>query len=527
MSKAFDDARAGLESARLSATVCIIGAGAAGITLARRLVGRVPSVLLVEAGGMELDGDTQWLYDGRNIGLEYHDLVSCRLRFFGGTTNHWAGYCRPNDPIDYLGRPELEVPPWPVGLAELQPFIAEAGVEIGLDPNFFDPARYIRRAGFDPALLLDEYDRGLMTKVFQISDKVRFREIYADGLASQENLRVVLHLNATHVQLAPDGRRVAHIDARTLNGRSYRLDADYFVLACHAIENARLLLHADDVQPRGIGNAHDHVGRYFMEHPAIFASRLYPSTRFPRFYNRPLLERQSLNANLSFDDATTAKLGILQYYCRFDPVYAEPPVQNALRGLADGFMKPLDRDFVEDALMALRHFNQLVEAAQMVTGVDDRPMYFMLDQRIEQAPNRHSRIVLSDERDAIGLRRADLHWHLDERDYRTFQIGQEKVVQELSALGMGRFAVEELTPELIERRLVGHYHHIGTTRMSVRREDGVVDPDGRVHGVDNLYVAGSSVFPSAGYSAPTMVVMAMAMRLGETLAGRAVASRSR
>ena len=128
--------------------------------------------------------------------------------------------------------------------------------------------------------------------------------------------------------------------------------------------------------------------------------------------------------------------------------------------------------------------------------------------------------MLSTERDQLGQRRADLEWRLSELDYRGFQIGQEKIVRELSALGAGRFEVEELTPELIESRAAGHYHHIGTTRMSERPEDGVVDPDCRVHGVANLYVAGSSVYPRAGYSGPTMVVMALALRLGDTLAAR-------
>ena len=512
------DARAGLDAATLNASVCIVGAGAAGIMLARRLAGRVPSVLLIDAGGLELDADTQWLYYGENIGLEYYDLMGCRLRFFGGTTNHWGGYCRPNDPIDFRGRPELGVPAWPVGFDELMPYVDEAALELGLSQDFFDPRPHVRAVGFDPEELLDGPEAGFLTKVFQITRKVRFREIYRDELVTQDNLRIVLNLNVTHVQLRSDGEAVDHLVAQTTTGDRYTIRADRFVLACHGIENARLLLHADDVQPHGIGNRYDHVGRYVMEHPYVIASRLYPSSRFPRFYNRRVMEQSFLNANLSFDDATTERLGILQYYCRFQPIYVEEPVQRTVRRLQTSLMQPADRQFVTDLLDTLRNVDQLLAAAKLFTGWDDLPPYFRLDHRIEQAPNPYSRVVLTDELDDLGMRRADLDWRLNDLDYRTFQVGQEKVVAELSALGLGRFVVEELTPELIESRIAGHYHHIGTTRMSERPEDGVVDAQCRVHGVANLYVAGSSVFPSAGYSGPTMVLMALALRLGDELA---------
>jgi len=521
MSAAFLDAREALTDRVLHSSVCIIGAGAAGITLARRLAGRAPDVLLVESGALHLDPATQYLYAGENIGLPYYDLMSSRLRYFGGSTNHWGGYCRANDPIDYEGRPDLEVPAWPVDYQTLQPYVEQAAAELRLDDPFPDIRAILPQVGLSTDDLLDGVDSGLQTKTFAVTERLRFADIYADDLATQRNLRVVLNLNVIHVALDPTGRVVDHLVARTLTGERFELRAQLFVLACHAIENARLLLASNDVQPAGIGNNYDHVGRYFMEHAHLQASRFYPTSRFPVLYSRPVLAPHNFNANLGLDETVKRRLGILQYYCRFQPVFAEPHVEVAARRAFRSLMEPVDRQFIEDVLTTLTHLDDIRQVIEREIGFDRQPLYYELQHRIEQAPNPNSRVTLDDQdRDGLGLPRANLHWELNELDRRTFERGQEFIVQELSARGLGRVAVEEMTKELIEARVAGHWHHIGTTRMSAAPKDGVVDRDCRVHGVDNLYIAGSSVFPTAGYSGPTMMLMALAMRLADEIERR-------
>jgi len=152
-----------------------------------------------------------------------------------------------------------------------------------------------------------------------------------------------------------------------------------------------------------------------------------------------------------------------------------------------------------------------------------RPLYFELEHRIEQSPNPNSRVVISDRRDALGSLVADLDWRLAEPDYRSYRKAQELLGAELAALGWGRLMPEDVTPELVRSRVAGNYHNIGTTRMSSAPSDGVVDPDCRVHGVANLYVGGSSVFPSAGCSGPTMMIIGMALRMSEHLKRRLAA----
>jgi choline dehydrogenase-like flavoprotein len=301
------------------------------------------------------------------------------------------------------------------------------------------------------------------------------------------------------------------------------------VLACHAVENARLLLTSNDVMTSGIGNQHDHVGRYFMDHLHIYASKFIPSGRFPALYNRFFAAARNLNANLGFTDDALRELDVLQYYCRFEPHYASTEVADAVSGLRDGFMEPGDVGYLRDIAIVLSDLGgaaELVLARRGLSAVKSgetslfaalQPAYFVLDHRTEQAPNPSSRVVISGRRDALGNLIADLDWRLSEPDFRSFRIAQGKLASELSALGYGRFELEEITPEIVQSRVEGHYHNIGTTRMSDDPKAGVVDSNGRVHGVENLYVAGSSIFPTAGYAGPTMMIIGFALRLADHL----------
>jgi choline dehydrogenase-like flavoprotein len=72
-------------------------------------------------------------------------------------------------------------------------------------------------------------------------------------------------------------------------------------------------------------------------------------------------------------------------------------------------------------------------------------------------------------------------------------------------------------PSAWRRATEGGMHHMGTTRMHVAPQHGVVDESSRVHGTTNLFVAGSSVFPSGGYANPTLTIVALALRLGDHL----------
>ena len=501
--------------------MCIVGAGAAGMTLAMQLAAAGIEVLLLESGGEKIDAETQGLYAAEQVGIDYFDLSASRLRFLGGTTNHWAGYCRENDASEYAGRPELGVLGWPITYADIRPYVERAMRLLDLDPLGFTPEEAAAKAGYNPASLVEKQSQVLQTKVFQIAKRRRFRELHTDELKRAPGLRTLLYANVTHIQLDEAGRSVKHLTVRTLNGRQLEVRARTYVLATHAVENARLLLSSNDVRPAGVGNESGHVGRHFMEHLAVESGLMVASSKLARYYDHTTMQGHGLNPNISITDKAMREHGLMGYYCRLTPVVAKDQTLSAIDTLASSFWQPADLDTV-------RALGQvLVDVPGVIRFIGNRKFanafntanVYRLQHRIEQSPNGASRVTLSAFRDRLGMPKAKLEWALSDLDVTTFAKGQQLVARECERLGLGTFRLDALTPALIERSVQGRHHHMGTTRMSDAATDGVVDRQCKVHGLANLYVVGSSIFPTAGYAGPTMMLMAFAIRLGDHLAG--------
>ncbi|MFK5923529.1 MAG: GMC family oxidoreductase [Verrucomicrobiota bacterium] len=497
--------------------VCIVGAGAAGITLALQLAGQGKKVTLIESGNFEMEGTTQYLYHGENIGLPYKDLLSCRLRYFGGTTNHWGGVCRNNDPEDHEPRPDLGLPGWPVSHAELLPYVNHAAKMLGMEVDDWDPERQRQKLKLDRNSL-EKHSPDISTKVFQRAKVRVFAKEYREDILSNPYINVLLNANLTQVNLSQDGAEVESLAVATLSGFKAKLKAGQYVLACHAIENARLLLLSNNVSKNGIGNDYGHVGQNFMEHPHLYSSSLLPTDHsMADFFTVGKLATHGSSSLISLSNDCLKREGILPYYCRLRSMYDNKGFEGA-ENLSKRFMEPLDLEMLRSASDVLSDLGGLVRGVKnKVKRGANQPSYFVLDHRIAQSPNPRSRVVLRDEKDALGLRKADLNWELNDIDYRTFQVGQRIVSNVLIKSGVGRIRLNELTKEYVDENVDGHNHHTGTTRMSNNPQDGVVDRNCRIHGVRNLYVSGSSIFPRIGFSGPTMLIVALSIRLAEHL----------
>ncbi|MFQ3595790.1 MAG: FAD-dependent oxidoreductase [Sphingomonadaceae bacterium] len=517
------DARTDQVAERLTARIAIIGAGAAGLTLAERLSRRMDGVLLVESGGMAIDGATQALAAGRSLGVRYFDLLSTRLRLYGGTTNHWTGFCRVHSPIDFEGRPELGVLPWPVRRADMEPYLRAAAELFGIDSRFDDQAAIVASRGLDPAQLIErhpDFSGAIVTRSFQLTERLKLGEVLGDTLAARPGLTQVLNLNAVEV-VPGNGRRIAFVRARTTTGKEVEIRADTFVLACHGIENARKLLNSTARAPEGVGNATGNVGRHFSEHGAFVHSTMIPAAGFREVYDYDLATSRRLDVHLALPAETMRANGVLNYYCRLVPRYSEPGVHQAMDRLWKSFLEPFRPAMLADMRTVLSDLPGAVnEAFGKLRPQWQRPSFYLLRHRFEQAPNPDSRVVLSSRRNALGQREADLDWQFRDLDLRTVEVGIDTAIRELSALGFGRVAKEPLSRAVLEARVNGTHHQMGTTRMSADPKDGVVDGNGRVHEHDNLYIAGSSVFPNPGDGGPTIMLVAMAMRLADHLAGQ-------
>lgn len=477
----------------LRADFAIVGAGAAGITLAHRLAAAGHDVLLLEGGGAEYDEASQSLYDGIARGTPWREgeqyLLSSRLRYLGGTTNHWAGWCRPMDAIDFERRDWIPHSGWPFGRDELARHFPGAEELLELRP-FAESVD----SGYGAWSLFGASDL-LVKKMFHLSPPVRFRIKFADELGRSPRIRLVLRANVVGIDADESGGQVQQLQIAAAPDRRFQVRARVYVLAAGGIENPRLLLASDGVQRAGIGNANDLVGRFFMDHPhrRLGTAVLWELPENPRRYrSRPNERGDRFPVIAPTEDFRRehALGGVTVQVVKKERASLDDPV---LRSLA--------------ALDAMR----LPDAAR-----DSPPVTAILNLRSEHVPNPDSRVTLGDERDRFGVRKVVLDWRLQEQDLRTIVETGRLVASEIARTGVGRVRLD-LDSEDPWAGTDGGAHHVGTTRMAPTPSQGVVDPDCRVFGVPNLYVAGSSVYPTCGFVNPTFTLVALTLRLADHL----------
>ena len=504
----------------LSTDVCIVGGGAAGITIAVELAGSDIDVVLLESGGLEREEETHRLNEGETDGLPYSALEASRSRFLGGSTNCWGGWCRPFDAEDFGSRPWLPESGWPLRAEELSPFYDRATALLQLGSSDYDPALLGRIDG-NHVRRLETDERVATTHVARFSPPARFGSLYRDQLRDARNIRCVLHANAVEIETDAETSRARGVRAVTLEGRSLRVEARYVILAAGGIENARLMLLSTTTMPNGIGNAHDLVGRFFMEHPARYLGHLdssepqsldlYDSTFN---YHNPAfaVDGSPMVAFLALSNAVQEAEELLRHRVIVHTMY---PGEDS--GGMESLLRLTGRSrFVERSTEPLRDLGQVVRSApRLAKAVAARRLGIrrlgipQLMAIVEPEPTPASRVTLGDGRDALGLPRARVTWRLTDRVDRTFDRIRSLLGAELQRIGIGTF---EGRPESDSATDLWCWHHMGTTRMNDDPRRGVVDHEGRVHGIPNLYVSGSSVFPTAGCDMPTMTIVALAVR---------------
>lgn len=525
----FKDACNFPDDTRIEADLCLVGAGAAGITIAREFADTGTRVCLVEAGGPKPGGTDQALAGGDIVGLPYTPLDESRAFGLGGTTATWTGWCRPLDPLDFEPREWVPHSGWPFDYGTLEPYYrrAQAVCELG-------PCEYHAEDWEDesrPRLRLD----GIDSPVFQFSPPTQFGRRYGDELRNASNIDVLLHAHASRLRLDTGGQRVARLELRTLTGGTHTVEADRFVLAGGGIGNPWLLLNSNDEQPEGIGNGHDLVGRYFAEHPYLNASTLVlNSAATPmNFYQGHPAGRPE------YDGKVVALLSLSPEVQRIERVvncvFRFPEAFKGHRAFASRGAASLNHavKHLRQGTLPYRwpwHLGYMVRDAGDVAAVlarkillpghptsARRPMRVF----IESSPNPDSRVTLGDRCDALGRPVPVLDWRINELDRQSLVVAHRRLDEALCGADLGRVETDfDLGSDWAGRLQHGN-HHMGTTRMHNDPAQGVVDADGRVHGVDNLYAAGSSVFPTAGSANPTLTIVALALRLADRLRDRA------
>ena len=521
------DARTVPDGTRIECDIAILGAGAAGLTIARQFIGSGRNLCLVESGGLELDPATQALYEGDNVGLPYFPLDVCRLRQFGGTTNHWGGVCLPFKREDFEQHSWLPHSGWPIDLDDMQPYIERAAAFLDLPEAGWNIDHWERMNG-EHAL---SFDNAKLRSQVLLVKPVRIGQVLRQEFEQAREIHAYLNANVVEIETNGAASHVTGMRVQTLAGNRLTVVGSLLVLALGGIENPRLLLLSHRVQSEGLGNGHDLVGRFFMEHAMFRGGIIQPTSPGVdiNFYRKVRFDNgeYAITSNWMLSPEVCQAEGIapvlIDIFPIYDPAYESAGVE-ALRHLRTAlFKRQLPDDLTADIGNLLGDFGVVAELAfdrvrygqPPVERIDVRPL-------IISTPNPDSRVLLGDRTDALGLRRVKLDWRLTELDKRSARRGLEIAATEVGRLEVGRMKItlnddDTTWPDDIE----GAYHHLGTTRMHDDPRHGIVDRDCRVHGIDNLYIAGSSVFPTAGTGSPTLMIIALALRLADHLKGLA------
>jgi choline dehydrogenase-like flavoprotein len=455
-------------------TVCVIGAGAAGITIATLLARQGVRVCLVEAGALAPQTDDDERNDIIRSGV-VPQYLSNGVRGFGGTTAVWGGHCTPMMPRDFAVHEWIDGSGWPLSPDALTRFYQVAQDVCDAGPAVYSSA-LDDACDLPPTCALPQWDPALlMPWYWQLSPPTRFASKFGPELFGAPTVTVLLNTTATRLRYDSSDHHVARVEVRGPDGAPGEVEADTFVLCCGGIENARLLLAS--LPERTLAEA-SAIGKHFTDHLYVIVGTVTPreDSALEQLYGERRLSRVM--------DADGHRVDV--------PFFG---------GLA----------LADDVIRR----EQLINACATFHRIDDE---LRLVARCEQIPLGASTVALSSRCDANGEPLGCVDWQIDPIEQATIRRLAQTVAAECARLGIGTVRLEPWldSEDWHERILLGH-HPAGTTRMSSTPSAGVVDGNCRVHGVDNLYAAGSSVFPTNGFANPTLTIVALAARLAQHL----------
>ncbi len=450
--------------------IVIIGSGPAGLTIANRLVNSNLRVLVAEGGGQQFSIESSNIYKGEVVGDPYYDLTASRLRYFGGTSNHWTGYCRTLDEHDFEYKNDYPLAHWPIRKLELTPYLKDACKIVEISSKFNDS--YI------------DNEFGIKSFNFNFSPRVRFGEKF-EYIFNKSNFDLIRNCNL--INFKKEKAKIIQASFSSYNAKQLNVNAKKFVLATGGIENSRLLLALNQKNNYGLFDRKLPVGKYWMDHPHFTVGEALSKDEWKDKY-------------LCIDSKSQRKLKILNCGIRMEGVFEEN-IKGKIKEIAC-YSPQLGKKLFELANKKLL-CNITIRAAW------------------EQEPLESNRIELSkSSKDIFGMPRTVLHYKKSKNDLNTVRKTIEQIAKYGIKESIGRIKLKEFVLGKIDYPVndqLGGPHHIGGTRMSDSPLYGVVDKNAKVFNTDNLYIMGSSVFPSGGHANPTLTIVQLSLRLGDYL----------
>lgn len=532
--------------------LCIIGTGPAGIVLCSELAATGLRICVLESGGWRKNGHNDELRKVISEGIEIKD--HSRERVVGGASSTWSGLSAPLDGVDMAERPFLKVPGWPISREELRPYWAAAGERYRF-PKFsaFENFSHLRSQS-----QLQPKWKNISEKIFLAAGQPqRFGKEF-QALFEKEN--ITLFYNATVLNLegikTGDKNRVGHAVVVTPNGKKHIIQARFFILATGGIENVRILLNSTNLCQEGLGNEYDQVGRYFMNHPKNNFGVIKLAKPFrddASYFFGCLKDGYAGYAGLRLKEETQLAMGVLNSYIRLEPIF--PWSDNSGVGGAIFLAKKAEyllnkwkksqskettplRDYAETGddnqfqtesnswsglikagLAVLFHLPSVVQYTYARLVKKNKPVIKKIRVRnfMEMEPNPENRVTLSREKDLNGQFIPLVSHRPSELDRRSLVALHCRLAEELKENSLGELKGVLINEEKDWPINQDASHHMGATRMGHDPATSVVNQDLRLHGAENVYCAGSSVFPTSGCANPTFTICALSIRLAEHL----------
>jgi choline dehydrogenase-like flavoprotein len=505
--------------------LCIVGAGAAGLALAAQFLNTAWRVVVLESGMREPDAAGDDLNSLDSVGLRHDGWREGRVRSFGGTTRAWGGQLVPMRATELAARSWVPDSGWPLELDELQPYYRRVEQLLHTQGPPYDENVWahlgMKSPGFDPEEFCVRFSQ------WAALGRRNFALLWRRHLEKSQNVTVMLDATVVAVTCGQSGDHCEAVAVRSRHGMHSTIRSRYFVIACGGIETARLLLASPSAKSAGVANRSGLVGRFFQDHVSYRAGEIEPASRraVQNLFDPRYVGGTMFSVKLEPSEASMRRhrwlnaMGHIAF--QIPDALGWMELKRIMRSLQAG---RLELPSLEESTAMVRGSVELARLilaralARRRRSPDSGAILLLIDT--EQAPNADSRVLLDSSTDALGMPRARLDWRVTELEYRTLTEFASRIASEFARMGLGAVRLAGW-PDFERRDSPGAardiFHHMGTTRMSRTPQSGVTRPDLRCHDVDNLFIAGPSVFPSGGIANPTFTALALTLRLADHL----------
>jgi choline dehydrogenase-like flavoprotein len=531
------------ENKTYQADLCLIGSGPASLTILNYLKKTDLKIIIIPGGKFHFDKNNQKLYKGIVGKDNYHEpLIENRYREFGGTGNYWGGRCVPLDKIDFEKRSWIKNSGWPIRFNEIKKFYKEAS-------NFLDISPYNEKTNFykkDIKEIIEKMDGKFLSskKLESWSPILSFKKKFLETIKKDN---ILLIDNSHLIKIDSNKKEITNLICKSLD-KIFKVKCKTYVLACGGIENPRILLNSKNkFHPKGVGNANDLVGRFYMAHHSGIFLNIKPMKKGKFLYNYfkdnqnvYLRNRWWLNEKFQKLKKIGNSIFFLTYTLKSKDMGAEGKLFETLilfKKIISNKKDLFNWIIINQLIKVLFNFyviKYLIKFSYLRFKKNRLPSIlptslsknFGLYHQVEQTPCYYSRLKLDKKKNTLGQNLIKLDLKFNSIDINTIWKSHEYLIKKIDKSKFGNIQKKynkNILTKLYKQKLKkfnSMSHHMGTTRMSASSKKGVVDKNLKVHGINNLFIVGSSVFPTGGHANPTYTIVALSIRLSNFLKTR-------